>query len=173
MGSDLFSCWAFGGSGGLVVPGGVEGEVSEDFSGGGVDDFDVEVLDEDQDAGSVVDAADADVVQAPVDAQGDVSGFADAVGADAVVGVDAGCWVGFGSAGVDGGRGGSVGQGSVGAAVVVLVGEGVELGLQLGDRDGAGLGLEPFFEGLVEAFDFSAGGGVVGGGVDLAYSQAA
>jgi hypothetical protein len=42
MGSDLFSCWAFGGSGGLVVPGGVEGEVSEDFSGGGVDDFDVE-----------------------------------------------------------------------------------------------------------------------------------
>ena len=160
MGSDLFSCWAFGGSGGLVVPGGVECEVSEDFSGGGVDDFDVEVVGEDQDAGSVVDAADADVVQAPVDAQGDVSGFADAVGADAVVGVD-------------GGRGGSVGQGSVGPAVVVFVGEGVELGLQLGDRGGGGLGLEPFFEGLVEAFDFPAGGGVVGGGVDLTDSQSA
>ena len=59
------------GSGGLVVPGGVKGEVAEDFSGGGVDDGDFEVLGEDQDAGSVVDAADADVLQAAVDAQGD------------------------------------------------------------------------------------------------------
>ena len=54
----------------MVVPGGVEGEFSLEFTGGGVDDSDVEVLDEDQDAGSVVDAADADVVQAAVDAQG-------------------------------------------------------------------------------------------------------
>lgn len=88
----------------MIVPGGVEGEVAQYFSGGGVDDSDVEVLDEDQDAGSVVDAADADVVQASVDAQGDGSGLVDAVGADAVVGVDAGCWGGFGPAGVDGGR---------------------------------------------------------------------
>ena len=36
-------------------------------------------------------------------------GLVDAVGAYAVVGVDAGCWVGFGSAGVDGGWGGAVG----------------------------------------------------------------
>jgi hypothetical protein len=64
---------------------------------------------QDQDAGSVVDASDADVVQVSVDAQGDGSGLVDAVGADAVVGVDAGCWVGFGSAGVDGGWGGAVG----------------------------------------------------------------
>ena len=55
----------------MVVPGGVEDEVAEYFSGGGVDDFDVVVLGEDQDAGSVVDAADADVVEASVDAQGD------------------------------------------------------------------------------------------------------
>ena len=55
----------------MVVPGGVEGEVAQDFSGGGVDDGGVEVLDEDQDAGSVVVASDADVVQASVDAQGD------------------------------------------------------------------------------------------------------
>ena len=172
MGSDLFSCWAFGCSGGLIVPGGVEGEVAQYFSGGGVDDFDVEVLDEDQDAGSVVDAADADVVQAPVDAQCDGSGSVDAVGSDAVVGVDAGCWVGFGPAGVGGGWGGPVGQGSVGSAVVVFVGEGVELGLKFFDRGGFGLLEQPAFEGLVEAFDFSAGGGVVGGGVDLAYSEA-
>ncbi|GAY17978.1 hypothetical protein MSZK_47040 [Mycobacterium sp. shizuoka-1] len=79
----------------MVVPGGVEGEVAEDFSGGGVDDGDVVVLGQDQDAGSVVVAADADVVQAAVDAQGDGSGLVDAVGADAVVGVDAGCWVGL------------------------------------------------------------------------------
>lgn len=57
------------------------------------------VLGEDQHAGSVVVAADADVVQASVDAQGDGSGLVDAVGADAVVGVDACCWVGIGAAG--------------------------------------------------------------------------
>ena len=85
-------CGAFGGAGGLVVPGGVEDELAEEFAGGGVDDSDVEVLDKDQDAGSVVDAPDADVVQAPVDAQGDGAGLVDAVGADAVVGVGAGSW---------------------------------------------------------------------------------
>ena len=95
MGSDLFSCWAFGCAGGLVVPGGVECEVAEDFSGGGVDDSDVVVLDEDHDAGSVVDAAYPYVVQAAVFAQGDRSCFADAVGGDAVVGIDAGLWAGW------------------------------------------------------------------------------
>jgi hypothetical protein len=74
----------------LVVPGGVEDELAEEFAGGGVDDFDVEVLGEDQDAGSVVDAADADVVQAPAHGQGDGAGLVDAVGADGVVGVGAG-----------------------------------------------------------------------------------
>ena len=77
----------------MVVPGGVEDEFAEEFAGGGVDDSDVEVLDEDQDAGSVVDAADADVVQAAVDAQGDRAGLVNAVGADAVVGVGAGAGV--------------------------------------------------------------------------------
>ena len=77
----------------------------------------------------MVDAADSDVVEASVVAQGDRSCLVDAVGADAVVGVDAGCWVGFGSAVVDGGRGGVVGQRSVWAAVVVFFDECVELGL--------------------------------------------
>ncbi|MGV2970962.1 MULTISPECIES: hypothetical protein [unclassified Mycolicibacterium] len=71
------------------------------------------VLGEDQDAGSVVVAPDADVVQASVDAQGDGAGLVDAVGAYAVVGVDAGCWVGFGAAGVDDCWGGSVREGAV------------------------------------------------------------
>lgn len=57
--------------------------------------------------------------------------------------------------------------------MVVFVGEGVELGLELGEGGGFGLFLQPAFEGLVEAFDFPAGGGVVGGGVDLADLQAA
>ena len=43
-------------------------------------------------------AADADVVQAAVDAQGDGAGFVDTVGAHAVVGVEACCRVGFGAA---------------------------------------------------------------------------
>ena len=120
----------------MVVPGGVEGEVSEYFSGGGVDDFDVVVLDEDQDAGSVVDAADADVVEASVDAQGDVAGFADAVGADAFVGVDAGCWVGFGSAGVDRGGGGE-GEGE-GGGTGRAAGAAAKAALK---RAGAGRGL--------------------------------
>ena len=78
---------------------------------------------------SVVDAADTDVVQASVVAQGDGSGLVDVVGADPVVGVDAGGGVCFGPCGVDGGGGGAVGQGAVWAAVVVFVDEGVELGL--------------------------------------------
>ena len=93
----------------MVVPGGVEGEVAQDFSGGGVDDGDVVVLGQDQDAGSVVVAADADVVQTAVDAQGDGSGLVDAVGTDAVMGVNAGCWVGFRATGVDDRWGGLMG----------------------------------------------------------------
>ena len=42
-----FSGWGSGGlAGGLVVAGGVEGEVAEEFAGGGVDDAHVEVGDE-------------------------------------------------------------------------------------------------------------------------------
>jgi hypothetical protein len=55
----VVSGWGFGGlAGGLVVAGGVEGEVAERFAGRGVDDPDVEVGDEEDDGGS----AQADVV---------------------------------------------------------------------------------------------------------------
>src|SRR5215470_6918891 len=74
-------------AGGLVDPGGVEGELAEEFAGGGVDDPDVQVLDEQQDVGSGVGSADADVVELAAVAQGDGAGGADAVAADAVVGV--------------------------------------------------------------------------------------
>ena len=38
-------CGAWWAAGGLVVAGGVQGELAEDLAGGGVDDGDVEVLD--------------------------------------------------------------------------------------------------------------------------------
>jgi hypothetical protein len=47
----------------------------------------VQVLDQEQDAGPGVGAADADVVEFAVVAEGDEPGVVDAVGADAVVGV--------------------------------------------------------------------------------------
>lgn len=47
------------GAGGLVVPGWVEDEFAQEFAGSGVQDVDVEVLEEQQDVGSGVDAADA------------------------------------------------------------------------------------------------------------------
>jgi hypothetical protein len=40
---------SFGFAGGLVVAGGVEGQLAEEFAGGGVDDADVEVFDDEQD----------------------------------------------------------------------------------------------------------------------------
>ena len=64
------SGWA---AGGLVVAGGVEGEFAEEFACGGVDDADVEVLDEHQDAGSGVGPADADVVEAAAVAEGELA----------------------------------------------------------------------------------------------------
>ncbi len=120
---------------GLVVAGGVDGEFSQDLAGCGVDDLDVEVVDQDQDAGSGMGSADADVVQAAVDAEGDFPAGVDDVGTYPVVrirGVFAGRG-GFGSAGVDRGGNGLVGQGAVGAFVVVTVAERIQEGLELGD----------------------------------------
>src|SRR5512133_3981416 len=62
----------------------------------------------------------------------------------------------------------------MGAAVVVLVLEPVEQGLQVPDRGGlVGLGAQPGLHGLLEAFDLAAGGGVVRAGVLLGDAQAA
>ena len=61
-----------------------------------------------------------------------------------------------------------MGQRAVRAAVVVLVDEGIEKVLQLGDGGGLdGLGAEPLLQGLLESLDLAAGGGVVGSGVLL------
>ena len=71
----------------LVVAGGVEDQVAEEFAGGGVDYADVQVLDEHEDVGSGVGSSDADVVESALDAEGDDAGVIDAVVADPGVGV--------------------------------------------------------------------------------------
>lgn len=94
---------------GLVVLGGVEGEVADDFAGLGVGDGDVEVLDQEEHGLSVVCSADADVVEAATVAEGDGS-FVDFVGADSVVGPGCGfgAWAGLGACLVGRGGGASV-----------------------------------------------------------------
>jgi hypothetical protein len=59
-------------------------------------------------------------------------------------------------------------------AGVVVVGEGVQQGLQLGQAGGlGGLGAEPFLQGLLEPFNFALGLRVAGLAVLLGDAQAA
>ena len=81
-GAGLFG-WVLG----LVVAVGVEGEVSEEFTGLGCDDFDVEVGDEEGYGGVFVGSADADVVELAVVADDDGACFVDAVVSDSEVDV--------------------------------------------------------------------------------------
>lgn len=85
------ACWSGWSSGWLVVVSGVDGEFAEEFAGGGVDDADVQVLHEQDDAGSGVGSgvglADADGVEPALVAQGDLAALVDAVVVDAVLGV--------------------------------------------------------------------------------------
>ena len=76
----------------------------------------IEVVDEQGDGGSGEGSAHADVVQFPVDAQGELAVFVDAVVSDAVVGVAAavGGGDGFGAGLVGRGRGRAVWKGAVG-----------------------------------------------------------
>ena len=114
-----------------------------------------------------VGSADADVVESAVVAECDGACFVDAVVSDSEVGCVA-CLArfGFGEPVVDGGWCGAS-EAAVGPVVVVVAGEFVEEVLELVEVVGAGLGGEVFLEGLLETFDFSAGGGVVGRGVLL------
>jgi hypothetical protein len=151
---------------GLVVATGVQGELAQQLAVLG-DDPHLQISDQDQDAGAGVAAAQADVVEPTVVAQGDDAGAVDLVVADAVVGRDpplGACGSGLRARG-KGGCWGAAAQGPMGPSGVVVVAEPIQLGLQL--RDGVGLGLlgEPALEGLVEALDLAAGLGMVGAGV--------
>jgi hypothetical protein len=114
---------------GLVVAGGVEDQFAEQLAGGGVDDADVAVGDEQQDVGAGVGSSDADVVQPAVVAQGDDTGVVDAVAADPLVawcvGGGGGGGGGFWAGGV-GRSGGAPVEGTVRAVGVVVGGEPVE-----------------------------------------------
>lgn len=57
----------------MVAAFGVDGQGADDFAGGGVDDADVEVVDEQDDGGSVEGSSEADVVELAVDPQGDAA----------------------------------------------------------------------------------------------------
>jgi hypothetical protein len=135
----------------------------------------MQVLGEDQDLGPGVLAADADVVELSGVAEGDGADGPDPVCADAVVGVGGAVTRDCpGPGGVGSGGGRPLWQGAVRAAVVVLAGERVELGLELGEVRGLGwLGAEPFLECLLESLDLALGLGVVRLPVLLSYAKAA
>ena len=118
---------------GLVVAVWVDGELAEEFAGDSVHDADVEVVDEQDDVGSGVGSPDTYVMHVAVDAQGDGSGFVYPVVTDPVVGVGVATVPGqrFGHRLEQGRRSRSMGQGTVGSAVVVFIDEGVEQGLEL------------------------------------------
>jgi hypothetical protein len=59
--------------------------LSEDLAGGGVEDGDIQVLDEESDVGSGVGSSDSDVVESSVVTPGDGADAVDLVGADPVV----------------------------------------------------------------------------------------
>ena len=94
----------------MVVAAGVQDQFAEELAGGGVDHADVEVLDDEDDAGSCVGSADADVVQPAVVSQGDGPGLVDGVVPDPVVGVGISgrAGQGLGHRVVEGGRGRAV-----------------------------------------------------------------
>ena len=70
----------------MVVPVGVEDQLPDEVAGVTCDDANVQLVDEQGDAGSAVGGADADVVEAAVVAQGDGAAGVDGVVADSVVG---------------------------------------------------------------------------------------
>jgi hypothetical protein len=115
----------------LVVDGRVEDELADEFAGGGVDDANLEAVDQHEYWGSGVGSADADVVESAVVAEGEGAAGVDDVAADSGlrVGLGGGGRDGFGSGLVGGGWGAAV-QGAVRPAVVVvgdeLVAEGFE-----------------------------------------------
>lgn len=134
----------------MIVPGRVQDEVPQELAGSGLDDPDVEVVDEQDHGGSGVGSPDADVVEPTLDAQGDAAGVVDPVPAYPVVGLfDTGPWCRLRAGAIGHRRGAGLGEGPVGPAVVVVVDEDVDESLKLADGGRlAGLGPEPFLHRL-------------------------
>ena len=136
---------------------GVDGVGAEDFAGELVDDCDGGLVGDGEDAAVCVAGA-AEVVHAAGAAEADLAVVVGLVVAQPVVAgvADGAGWSRFGCGGV-GDRGGEPLQCPVGSKLVVDALEAVELGLQLDDGGGGGLGSEPALQGLVEAFDLALG----------------
>ncbi len=127
----------------MVGAGGVEGEGAEDFAGGCVDDADVEVFDEADNAGPGVGSADSDLEHVAVVPQCDFAAGVDAVVADTPVRIVATDRAGFGSR-VVGRCWCPVAERSVWAPLVVFVSELFEQLVELGEVGGlVGLRSEP------------------------------
>jgi hypothetical protein len=71
----------------VVVLGNVQDEVPIELAGGCVHDPDVQVVHQQDDGGSGVDASDSNVVESAIDSQGDTPGLIDAISAYPVVGL--------------------------------------------------------------------------------------
>ena len=87
MGSALLSSW--GSASALIGLGWIDGELSEELSGAGIDHPHVEVIDEDKNAGSRVGSADPDLDELPVVADRDLACGVDSVTSNSVVPVSA------------------------------------------------------------------------------------
>jgi hypothetical protein len=109
-----------------------------------VGDADFVVGDVHHDGGSVEASADADVVQGTADAKGDAA-LVDAVPPYPVMDTVAAGGAGFGSGLIRGGRRGAV-EGAVGSTEVVVLDEGLEECLELGEIARGGVSGEPAFE---------------------------
>ena len=139
----------------MVVAGGVEDEFADEFAAVFGDDPQVAVAGQDEHPGAGPGPADADVVESAGVADGELAVGVHPVPADAEVLADLDALSGgdgVGSGG-PGGDGGLPVDAAVGPVVVVVVGEGVQLGLQVSQGGGRLLMDEPVLLGLVEAFD--------------------
>jgi hypothetical protein len=149
-------CFSLPGCSGLVVPGGVDGEFVDDFSGGGVADGDVGVGYEHEDVFAGVGSADADVAELSGMAEGEFAELVDAVDALApVISLFRSGRCRLGGCGVGGG-GCSAVQGPVWAFVVVDVAELLQLGGFGGSARVAQRAFGPGFDGVDSAFCFAS-----------------
>jgi hypothetical protein len=123
------------------------------------DDPQLQAAGEDEDFGAGPAAADADVVEPAVVAEGELAIGVDVVAADPEVLADADALAGGDGPGpgVPGGLGGAAADRPVRPLGVVVGGEGIQLGLQPGEGGGGVLAGEPFLQRLVQPLDLSAG----------------
>ena len=141
-----------------------QSQLAKQVAAGG-DDADVGAGDEEMYLAISVNGADSNVAEAAQVAEGDAAVGIDAVLADAIVGGPVeGLRPGL-ELGVEDRQWRLTAESAVWATLVVVLPEGVELGLENGQRAGGSLPGEKQLEGLVEALDLAAGLGVVRGGV--------